>query len=135
MFKKRPWGICEILVEAIDYRCKRIAIDPGHELSMQSHPHRHLTWTIVSGEGRAELGVDAITIGADGISSKFRDTPIYKWNVYPGTTLLVPPQCIHRIKCLDKSNEPLIYIEVQRGISLRDADATRLDDAYGRSSF
>lgn len=139
---RRPWGISQTLAPMTDpggghhhYRCTQVTVFAGHELAMQYHSRATKTITVVAGLGRVEVGVDAIALGADGISSQFRDTPIYKWNVYPGTTILVPALCIHRIKCLGKSDESLVYIEVLRGEGLDGDDTTLLDDAYGRSSF
>jgi mannose-6-phosphate isomerase-like protein (cupin superfamily) len=134
MISRRPWGTCEVLTEEPGYKCKRITVEPGHELSMQYHQHRNETWTVVQGRGRAEVGMSAIVLNADGATSEFKGTPIYKWNIHPGTTLLIPAQCIHRVKCLGESDEPLVIIEVQRGHCLGEDDITRLDDAYGRAT-
>ena len=135
MILKRTWGTCEVLVEGPEHMCTRITIKPGGEFSMQYHQHRNETWTVVSGQGIAEVGMSAIVLGADGSSTHFQGSPIYIWNVYPGTTLLVPAQCIHRVKCPIEADEPLVYIEVQRGTCIGDDDTTRLDGAYGHSSI
>ena len=90
-FEERPWGNYKIL--HVDEICqvKRLVVNPGKRISLQSHKFRAEHWFIVSGQGTAEL---------DGI----------KIPVAPGDAIEVPIGSKHRISS-SKSN-PNIFIEV-----------------------
>ena len=48
---QRPWGTYEILLDELQYKLKRIIVDPRHRLSYQSHKYRSEIWVVVSGSG------------------------------------------------------------------------------------
>ena len=52
----RPWGWYESLVIGGRFQVKRIVVNPGAALSLQSHHHRTEHWTV--GEGSANVTVD-----------------------------------------------------------------------------
>ena len=37
---KRPWGKYEVILESSGYKVKKIVVNPGGKLSLQSHEHR-----------------------------------------------------------------------------------------------
>ena len=52
----RPWGSFYILDEGQGFKVKRIAVNPGGRLSLQSHKHRGEHWTVVTGIARVTVG-------------------------------------------------------------------------------
>src|ERR1700728_4828782 len=107
----RPWGGFEILSDADSHKVKRLTVEPGHRLSYQRHAHRSEHWFIVRGTGQVTI---------DGRSH----------SVHPGTAVDVPLGVAHRIE--NSGSEPLVFIEVQHGISFDEDDIERLEDDYGR---
>lgn len=107
----RPWGSYTILFETPTYKVKKIVVEPGQRLSYQYHEKRHEHWYIIQGDGILTL---------NGVKS----------SVGPGNPVDIGIKVRHRIECI--SNEPLIFIEIQRGAYLGEDDIVRLDDDYGR---
>jgi mannose-6-phosphate isomerase len=108
----RPWGMFHVLDEQPGYKVKRITVNPGGRLSLQSHKHRAEHWTVA--EGRA-----TITIGAS-VGEYDR-----------GAAVDIPLGTKHRLE--NFSEKPLIIIEVQFGDYLGEDDILRYDDIYHRS--
>ena len=54
-FETRPWGGFEILADEKQFKTKKITMDPGAQLSYQSHEKRAEHWVIVSGEAEVTL--------------------------------------------------------------------------------
>lgn len=108
---KRPWGEYQVLEDALTHKVKRITVNPGGRLSLQYHHHRAEVWTIVSGIG-------TITINDD-----IKD---YK----PGEVAQIPLGANHRIE--NKTNEPVVFIEVQHGTYFGEDDIVRIEDDYNR---
>ena len=52
----RPWGGYQVLYDGEDCKVKRIIVNPGQRLSLQSHEHRQEDWHVVAGQGEVELG-------------------------------------------------------------------------------
>jgi mannose-1-phosphate guanylyltransferase/mannose-6-phosphate isomerase len=52
----RPWGWYESLVIGSRFQVKRIVVDPGAALSLQSHHHRSEHWIVF--EGTAKVTVE-----------------------------------------------------------------------------
>ena len=52
----RPWGSFYILDEGAGFKVKRIAVNPGGRLSLQSHKHRGEHWTVVTGIATVTVG-------------------------------------------------------------------------------
>lgn len=111
-FEIRPWGGFEVLIDSPKYKVKRITIDPGGQLSYQSHQHRLENWTIVEG---------AATVILDGTIT----------DCLPGDEVKIPPGCRHRIGN-PSLKSPLIFIEVQTGKYFGEDDIVRYEDNYGR---
>ena len=108
----RPWGEQWVLEDAPTHKVKRIQVNPGGRLSLQYHHKRAEVWTIVSGIG-------TITI----------DEEIKEYHA--GEVAQIPLGTHHRIE--NKTNEPIVFIEVQHGTYFGEDDIVRVEDDYNRS--
>ena len=111
-FEERPWGYYTVLLTEETCQVKKLLVNPGKRISLQSHKFRAEHWFIVSGRGTAELDGKEIEVG-------------------PGDTIDVPIGCKHRVSC--HSAEPLVFIEVQTGSSFDESDIVRHSDDFGRN--
>lgn len=107
----RPWGEYWVLEDTEHYKVKRIQVNPGGRLSLQYHFKRGEVWTIVSG------------IGTITIDSEIKD---YK----AGEVAQIPQGAHHRIE--NKTDEPVVFIEVQYGTYFGEDDIVRIEDDYNR---
>lgn len=108
---ERPWGYYEVLSDAPDHKVKRILVKPGHRLSLQRHRRRAEHWYVVKGKGVVTLDGNEIP-------------------VQEGCSVDIPLGTTHRIA--NTGQEPLVFIEVQRGDYFGEDDIERLEDDYGR---
>ena len=116
---KRPWGEFEILDRFFldepenknEIVIKEISINPGSELSLQSHTHRCEQWDVVSGKGEFIIGDKKIPVEV-GDSA----------DVIQGEK--------HRMINTDHA-KPFVVIEVDRGL-FDENDIVRYEDDYGR---
>ena len=88
---------------------KKITVDAGKSLHLQTHDHRREVWTIVRGTAEVTLGREQFLKTRDDI-------------------VLIPVREFHRIANVGK--EPLVFIEVQTGDLLSEADIVHYDDDY-----
>jgi mannose-6-phosphate isomerase-like protein (cupin superfamily) len=109
---ERPWGRYEVLLDDDDCKVKRIVVKPGSRLSYQRHAQRAEHWFVVRGHGQVTLD-DAIV------------------EVAPGTAVDIPTGAAHRMH--NTGDEPLVFVEVQRGSYFGEDDIERLDDDFGRA--
>ena len=109
--EKRPWGSYSVLQTDSKYQVKKLLVNPGMRLSLQSHNYRAEHWFIVSGSGLVQL--DEKLIGVE-----------------QGDSIDVPIGTKHRITCT--SDHPLIFIEIQTGTSFDEDDIYRYEDDFGR---
>lgn len=107
----RPWGTYTVLEDTKNYKLKRIDVNPGEKLSLQSHGKRDELWTIVAGSGIVVL---------DGLEI----------NVSYGKTVDIHRGQKHRI--INTGDTVLTFIEVQTGEYFGEDDITRYEDDYGR---
>ncbi len=107
----RPWGRYEILEVMPTHQVKHITMNPRARLSYQRHQRREEYWVIICGRARFTL---------EGIDSEHG----------PGEVLIVPVRAKHRVANL--GDEPLVFIEVQRGDYFGEDDIERFHDDYGR---
>ncbi len=107
----RPWGSYTILEEGPCFKIKRIVVNPGASLSLQTHAKRSEHWVVVSGS--------ALVVNGD---------KTYTLNINESTFVAIGAK--HRLS--NPNQEPLIIIEVQTGQYLGEDDIVRLDDTYGR---
>lgn len=111
--EERPWGSYTVLETDSKYQVKKLFINAGMRLSLQSHKFRSEHWFIVSGSGLVQLDDKHI-------------------DVKEGDSVDIPIGVKHRIA--STSNQPLIFIEVQTGISFDENDITRHEDDFGRTN-
>lgn len=108
----RPWGDYEQIDRGTRYQVKRITVQPGGKLSLQSHFHRAEHWVVVSGTARVTVDDKVHLIGEN-------------------QSVYIPLGAVHRME--NPGQIPLELIEVQSGSYLGEDDIVRFDDAYGRS--
>ena len=108
---ERPWGRYQVILDDLLTKVKKITVDPGHAISYQKHFKRRENWTIISGTGMLTLDDLEFKVG-------------------PGESISINIEQKHRIRCI--SNDPLVFIEVQTGISFEENDIIRYKDDYNR---
>ncbi len=108
----RPWGSYRDIDNSNRDRVKRIVVDPGKSLSLQSHRHRAEHWVVVRGS--------ATVINGDRELHLTEDQSTY-----------IPAGQKHRL--INKGEIPLEVIEVQTGSYLGEDDIVRYEDDWGRT--
>ncbi len=108
----RPWGSFEVLSEGKEFKVKKLFVNPGGILSLQSHEYRSEHWVIVEGSAKITLG--------KAILSLTKNESVY-----------VEKKQKHRIE--NDGKQPLIIIEVQNGSYLGEDDIIRYEDYYNRN--
>ncbi len=107
----RPWGSFFILEDSKSTKVKRLVVNPGHRLSLQSHKLRDEHWVVTK-------GIAQVTLDNDERSLTY------------GEYVFVKRGTKHRIAC--KGPDPVEIIEVQTGDSFPEEDITRFADDYDR---
>ncbi|MDF3854321.1 mannose-1-phosphate guanylyltransferase/mannose-6-phosphate isomerase [Paracoccus sp. P2] len=107
----RPWGWFETLALADRFQVKRIVVNPGAALSLQSHFHRSEHWIVVSGTARVTVD-ETVTLLTENQS------------------IYVPLGAVHRLE--NPGKVPMVLIEVQTGAYLGEDDIVRYEDVYSR---
>ncbi len=110
--EERPWGWFEILYEEAGLKVKRIMVNPGKRLSLQSHSQRAENWVVVHGQAIFTLDDRSFALG-------------------PHQSVFIPKKSRHRME--NPGREELVFIEVQTGTYLGEDDITRYQDDFGRS--
>ena len=100
-----------MLADEPTHKVKRITVEPGQRLSYQRHAQRAEHWFVVAGEGVVTLDGEPVPVA-------------------PGAAVDVPVGTAHRVA--STGDQPLVFIEVQRGTYFGEDDIERLDDDYGR---
>ena len=90
----RPWGWFESLALGHRFQVKRIVVQPGAALSLQSHHHRAEHWIVVQGTARVTVG--------DEVRLLTENQSIY-----------IPLGAMHRLE--NPGKVPMVLIEVQTG--------------------
>lgn len=111
VFEHRPWGMYRNLYEEKDFKTKVIQVDPGQQLSYQSHEKRTEIWVTVLGEGEVVLNDETI-------------------KVTKGSVVKIPQGAKHRMR--NTGSAMLKFIEVQLGEYFGEDDITRYADDYQR---
>ncbi|MFY0616671.1 mannose-1-phosphate guanylyltransferase/mannose-6-phosphate isomerase [Shimia sp.] len=107
----RPWGYYETLSLGPRFQVKRIMVEPGAKLSLQSHVHRAEHWVVVSGSALVTVDSD-VTLLSENEST------------------YIPLGAVHRLE--NPGKLPLHLIEVQSGCYLGEDDIVRYEDIYQR---
>jgi mannose-6-phosphate isomerase len=108
----RPWGSFHVLDEQPGFKVKRIVVNPGGRLSLQSHKHRAEHWTVAG-------GVATVTVGKTVRKLK------------PSESVDIAKGEIHRLE--NDGTELVHVIEVQFGDYLGEDDIVRYEDIYSRA--
>ena len=107
----RPWGWFESLAISDSFQVKRIYVNPGAALSLQSHNHRSEHWVVVQGTAKVTIGKKIELVSE-------------------GQSVYVPLGAVHRME--NPSTLPMILIEVQTGTYFGEDDIIRYEDVYSR---
>lgn len=108
----RPWGWFDCLVIVPGYQVKRLHVEPGMRLSLQSHKHRSEHWVVVDGTATVVLDDEELL-------------------VEPNQSVYIHAGQKHRLSNMTKS--PLTVIEVQVGSYLGEDDILRYGDDFNRT--
>jgi mannose-1-phosphate guanylyltransferase/mannose-6-phosphate isomerase len=108
----RPWGSYEIIDRGDCFQVKRITVNKGASLSLQSHQHRSEHWILLH-------GIAEITRGEE------------KFLVTANQSTYIPQGVKHRL--VNIGDASLEMIEVQTGNYLGEDDIVRFEDIYGRT--
>lgn len=107
----RPWGWFESLALGNRFQVKKIFVNPGAALSLQSHHHRSEHWIVVEGTARVTVQ-EKVSI------------------VCEGQSVYIPLATRHRLE--NPGKVPMILVEVQTGAYLGEDDIVRYEDLYSR---
>jgi mannose-6-phosphate isomerase len=111
--EQRPWGSWHVIDVGPGYKIKRIHVNPGSRLSLQTHQYRSEHWVVVFGIATAHIDDQVLSAG-------------------PGDSLDVPRGAKHRLA--NEGSEELVIVEVQHGAYTGEDDIVRLEDDFGRLS-
>ncbi len=112
-YEERPWGNYQVLEDSPSHKVKRITVTPGQRLSYQRHQQRAEHWYVVSGQASVTLEDVEHTIDV-------------------GHAIDIPRGSAHRVA--NRTEDPLVVIEVQVGDYFGEDDIERIEDDYGRGS-
>lgn len=107
----RPWGYFDSLALDARFQVKRIVVNPGAALSLQSHHHRAEHWIVVQGTAKVTIN-DSVQL------------------VSENQSVYVPLGAVHRME--NPGKLPMVLIEVQTGSYLGEDDIVRYEDVYAR---
>lgn len=110
----RPWGWYMNIYgdDNSGHKVKKLCVNPGKRLSLQSHEKRSEHWVIVKGSVKARVGNDCHMLNVN-------------------QSIYIPKSVLHRLE--NTTNEPAEVIEVQVGEYLGEDDIQRFEDDFGRS--
>jgi mannose-1-phosphate guanylyltransferase/mannose-1-phosphate guanylyltransferase/mannose-6-phosphate isomerase len=112
-FEYRPWGRFEILRDTDAFKSKVIHVNPGQQLSYQSHAKRAEHWVIIQGYPEVVL-----------------NDQVHR--LKPGENIYIPQGAKHRIRNPDPS-VVVEFVEVQVGTYFGEDDIVRYQDDYSRA--
>lgn len=111
MVTERPWGKYEVLIDEKNHKVKKITVNPGASLSLQSHERRSEHWVVVMGTAQVVNGENLLVL-------------------HENESTYIPAKAKHRLSNSGKTS--LEIIEVQTGDYLEEDDIIRYEDNYGR---
>ena len=107
----RPWGWFESLAISDRFQVKKIYVNSGAAISLQSHHHRSEHWVVVKGTAKVTVEGEVKLITE-------------------GQSVYIPLGAIHRME--NPGKLPIILIEIQTGEYLGEDDIIRYEDIYSR---
>lgn len=114
----RPWGVYYVLEDKPSYKVKKIVVNTGNRLSLQSHKHRSEHWIVVSGTATVE------------IQNGDQHEKDWIFDLPPNQSCFIKMNTKHRLANYGKI--PLVLIEVQVGEYTGEDDIERFEDDYNR---
>src|SRR3546814_7024093 len=90
----RPWGWVEGLLAGERFQVKRIVVQPGQSLSLQSHFHRSEHWIVVEGTAKVTVGDEVTLLRSEEHTSELQSLMRISYAVF----------------CLKKKNKSIQYI-------------------------
>jgi len=108
----RPWGWYDTIERKKKFQVKRISVNPGAKLSLQSHKHRAEHWIVVKGKAIVTKGND-------------------KFNLEVNQSTYISIGELHSLENYSKLDS-LELVEVQSGTYFGEDDIIRYDDIYNR---
>lgn len=114
----RPWGVYYVLEDRPNFKVKKIIVEAGARLSLQSHLHRSEHWVVVEGTATVQIRqpADPDYIGQMLLSAN--------------QSCYIPQGNVHRLS--NFGSGPLVVIEVQTGNYTGEDDIVRYADDYNR---
>lgn len=109
--EERPWGGFEVLKDTDTFKSKVVIVNPGQQISYQSHNKREEHWLVVQGTGVVILDGETIPVS-------------------PGTYVKIPLKAKHRIR--NTGAQVMKFVEVQLGSYFGEDDIIRYQDDYLR---
>jgi len=107
----RPWGSYQDIDRGERFRAKRLTVNPGARLSLQSHSRRAEHWVVVRGVAEVTLDGRVVTLREN-------------------ESTYIPIGGIHRLA--NPGTELLEVVEVQTGDYVEEDDIVRYEDIYAR---
>ncbi len=111
----RPWGWFDSLIITDTFQVKRIVVNPGSSLSMQSHKYRAEHWVVV--EGTAKVTIE-------------REQKMIEKMIEKNQSIYIPIGSKHRLENPNQTH--MVLIEVQTGQYFGEDDIVRYQDNYLR---
>lgn len=108
----RPWGSYEGIAAEAGFQVKTLIVNPGQDLSLQSHKRRNEHWVCVK-------GTVTVTRGSDVFDLK------------ENQSTYIPVGEVHRLS--NRTDTPAMVVEVQTGDYFGEDDIVRYEDIYGRA--
>ena len=112
VFEHRPWGSFEVLRDTERFKSKIIRVEPGQQISYQSHDKRAEHWVITKGSAEVTLNDEKIFLKT-------------------GENVFIPIGAKHQIR--NSTSEVVEFVEVQVGSYFGEDDIKRYSDIYGRT--
>lgn len=107
----RPWGSYQDIDRGERFRAKRLTVNPGAKLSLQSHNRRAEHWVVVKGVAEVTLDGKVMTLREN-------------------ESTYIPIGGVHRLA--NPGTEVLEVVEVQTGDYVEEDDIVRYEDIYAR---
>lgn len=108
----RPWGNYTVLEDSVQFKVKKIEVNPGASLSLQKHAQRSEHWVVVTGQAKVTVGEKTFLLNKN-------------------ESTYIPREAVHRLE--NTTKEKLVIIEAQVGDYLGEDDIVRLKDDYMRN--
>jgi mannose-6-phosphate isomerase-like protein (cupin superfamily) len=113
--EQRPWGSFYNLADG-EYKMKIITVNPGGQLSVQSHQKRSEKWICIEGSLTINLGHET--------------TNLTEYTLFPNQVIDIPVGSIHQ--AINKTDKDVVFFELQTGTYFGEDDIVRYSDIYGR---